>query len=228
MLALKALVLCFFPSFTFMGEEDIPTVVPNWPTSHLERLWLVFCGPTLKLFTVLEINTCVLFAFLHERVRQKGRWRQAERHRETDTVTGTPRGGDAENRGGTVAPAAARGEASLWTEDPSCPCLLPLSTVSQKQGTLPEEEGQIPHSPPSRPRHRPSPHFLRSLSTRPSIRAHHVSVHFARFAHPARWRRDCAGRARLDGTRPGRIADAPAGCSASSEPDGAGCPQRER
>lgn len=136
MLALKALVLCFFPSFTFMGEEDIPTVVPNWPTSHLERLWLVFCGPTLKLFTVLEINTCVLFAFLHERVRQKGRWRQAERHRETDTVTGTPRGGDAENRGGTVAPAAARGEASLWTEDPSCPCLLPLSTVSQKRNAI--------------------------------------------------------------------------------------------
>lgn len=112
MLALKAFVLCFFPSFTFMGEEDIPTVVPNWLTSHLKRLWLVFCGPTLKLLTVLEINTCVLFAFLDECVRQKGRWRQAERRRETDMVTGTPRGGDT-NRGGTVAPAAAREEDSL-------------------------------------------------------------------------------------------------------------------
>ena len=90
-----------------MGEEDIPTLVPNWPTSHLKRFWLVFCGPTRKLLTVLEINTCVLFAFLDECVRQKGRWRQAERQREADTVTGSPMGGDAENRGGTVAPAAA-------------------------------------------------------------------------------------------------------------------------
>ena len=83
------------------------------------------------------MNTCVLSGFLDERVRQKGRWRQAERHREADALTGSPRGGDAEKRRGAAAPAAA-GRRTDRTERPPRPCLLRLSTVAQRQGPLSE------------------------------------------------------------------------------------------
>lgn len=151
---------------------------------------------------------------------------KTDRKMETDQETGTRGDGHSENRRETVAgesrPVGGQGGGLPLHGTPSCPCLLPLPpSPGRSRERYPSKAGsfltlllalqgavRLVTSSAASPPVRPSP-----TPTSPSA--------FPRFAGPARWQRDCAGRARQDRTRPVR----PLRMLGA---DGAGCPQRGR
>lgn len=105
-----------------------------------------------------------------------------------------------------MSPAPSRpGRRASSAGSPSCPCLLPLPpSPGRSRERYPSKTGsfltlllalqgavRLVASSAACPPVRPSP-----TPTSPSA--------FPRFAGPARWQRDCAGRARQDRTRPVR------------------------
>lgn len=204
--------MCFFlPSFTFARKEDTRTRLPNWPTSHLKRLRLAFCGPTLQLFTALEINTCVLFAFFDECVRQTGRWRQTKR--QARAAMDTRRTGE---RQSLVSPArsAAREEGFLCTEPHLALACCPFRRLPGEAGSAirvrlaASSLCSLPCKAPSGSSRPPQLVHLSVHPPRPLLRPPFRGLP----ALPAGRGTALGGRA--------RIARAPSGPSACSEPTG--------
>lgn len=164
------------------------------------------------------------FCLFYGCVRQKGRWRQGDRH--TETVMERPRdrrgATETQNRRETVAddshPLGGQGgrlPSELKTHLALACCSLPPS-LRRSRERYPSKTGSFslcffPCKAPS------GCHFLCSC---PSIRPLLCPPLRGLPALPDGRGTALGGRA--------RIAHAPSGPSASSEPDGAGCPQRER